>query len=94
MIEYLLVTKIQTGFSEFLQIMHERSLVEYQNTDKKFAINYILNASSAGKQPQIKQTASAFHLYVLHFIIPKARVGLFLFFLFWKTPSNFPFFKC
>lgn len=57
-----------------------RSLAEYQNTDKKFAINYILNASSAGQEPQIKQTVSVFHCYVLHFIIPKARVGLFLFY--------------
>lgn len=80
MIEYLLVTKVQTGFSVFLQIMHERFLVEYQDTDKKLAINYILNASSAEREPQIKQTVSVFHFYVLHFIIPKARVGLFLFF--------------
>lgn len=80
MIEYILVAKVQTGFLVFLQITHETSLVEYQNTDKKLAINYILNASSAGKESQIKQTVSVFQFYVLHFIIPKARVGLFLFF--------------
>lgn len=40
-----------------MQIMYEKSLVEYQNTDKNLAINYIPNASSAGKSPQIKQSA-------------------------------------
>lgn len=57
--------------------MHERSLVEYQNTDKKLAINYILN--SAGQEPQIKQTVSVFHFYVLHFIIPLSKGGPFSF---------------
>lgn len=61
--------------------MHEGSLVKFQNTDKKLAINYIANAFSAGKEPQIKQTAYVFPSHVLHFIIPKVRVGLFFFFL-------------